>query len=506
MKLLRFAFLVFLILASSLLLSIPKAFGTSTKFWFNSQTFNLSTDVYWQMNTTLYDPAWGWEVDVGPNSRSGSITDWAYYGFKAYVLNANNTKTEIATTGVHLIGSIDNSSTDQTVGLSATWTPSATVIVSTDRLMLTFWARRTLAGSWQQIGGVNGYLATPSALGWTTIDATQWTVYAVFRRYWNALTSKVDMYVEWGNAVSPLDYRSYVDGVSGTVPATTTYTFNGSATETFTINTLKSAATSKQAGTSLSFILNNGRILSFPEKGSAVLAFIINSWKAISTGKTGNGMLAFLVNTLKSMEFSRYGNAPLIFNVQGTYVKTVLYNLVGNALLQFAVNMGKALDVNRHGTSTLAFTTALEKLVAFAVHGTSQLSFAVESLSGFVFGTILTLFGSAILSFIENAGKALRFNRQGNSILTFISTTASNVIQYITTQGRNPLVEPIVVPGTNIILLPTEGQLWFLSFRLWLVGFVLLGSAGLIVFGEDKEKKRRMKALRKKMAEKGPYD
>lgn len=187
------------------------------KFYLDITTFNLGTDVYWQLNPS-YQNGWGWENVISCN-KSGNEKDTVKFGFLAYVLHSDDTVTQIkfgGSTAVQTIGSIVWASDDQYAELTGTATPDATNIVATDRLRIDFYATRAALGGWTLIGGINGYFATTAALGWTTIDATQWTVHGYFERKWNDPSpGQLAMKLIWGNLGS---YEiSYIDGITGTV-------------------------------------------------------------------------------------------------------------------------------------------------------------------------------------------------------------------------------------------------------------------------------------------------
>jgi hypothetical protein len=73
-------------------------------------------------------------------------------------------------------------------------------------------------------------------------------------------------------------------------------------------------------------------------------------------GFSGITSLTYVVNGLKTIVFTRNSNIPLAFTIDGTTTFRRALAFVGTTLLQFTVNMEKALSSLFHGTSILTFT------------------------------------------------------------------------------------------------------------------------------------------------------
>jgi hypothetical protein len=166
-----------------------------------------------------------------------------------------------------------------------------------------------------------------------------------------------------------------------------TYNFYGSASLTYTVNTLKTVA--------------------FNRYGTSTLAFTIQSLANFVSAKTlnlfGSATLNFLVNTLRTVSFNRFGTSTLTFTIESiaSFVSAKTLSFFGTAQLQFTTNILKQFTFNRYGTSTLTFT--------------------VESLYRKI--QTLNFFGTATLNFLTNTLKTITFNRYATAPLTFTVTT-----------------------------------------------------------------------------------
>jgi hypothetical protein len=226
-----------------------------------------------------------------------------------------------------------------------------------------------------------------------------------------------------------------------------TYNFYGSASLTYTVNTLKTYAFNRQGTSIITLGIDYLRTVVFQRQSIATLTFGVNFEKAFTLTKTAIASLTFLTTSEKLVSLTRYGTSALAFTIESlaNFVSAKTLNLFGSATLNFLVNTLRTVSFNRFGTSTLTFTiesiasfvsaktlsffgtaqlqftTNILKQFTFNRYGTSTLTFTIESLYRKI--QTLNFFGTATLNFLTNTLKAMAFNRYATAPLTFTIET-----------------------------------------------------------------------------------
>jgi hypothetical protein len=186
-----------------------------TQFYFWYDTVYYGVKNYYEMKTAT--PSDNWVLDDGGRAFSGNVD--VDFGVQFIKISSSGVETALSPTGILLFDTIlASEGTDVVHTKDMLWNCDAQNLLATDALGINLYARlHTGPGSWYNIGPPDPFdIANAAALGWGSLNATQWLMHSQTRRLYLTIDRQTLCFYRWGNISAP---RCYIDNISGNVAA-----------------------------------------------------------------------------------------------------------------------------------------------------------------------------------------------------------------------------------------------------------------------------------------------